>query len=264
MVTSDGGTQFTSHVFQNLSTEYGFRHRITDPHTPSSNGAAERAVRTAKWLLRQRDPHLALLNYRATPVEATGQSPARLLFGREIQTRLPRPRVVECQDSTLDAARRRDGEKKELQRRSFNKHHGARDLPPLRPGDVVRVRTRIDPDWRERVTVRERIGRRSYVVDNNRHTVRRNRGALRLSPEIEPPTGSSDLPVPLSVRPSPGVPESVRPSPGVPVGVSVRPSPTVSMPRPAISPPGQTSEPCPSAAASPSRTRSGRLYGSRS
>ena len=254
IVTSDGGTQFTSHVFQSLSTEYGFQHRVTDPHTPSSNGAAERAVRTAKWILRQRDPHLALLNYRATPVEATGQSPARLLFGREIQTRLPRPRVIEGQDSTLEAARRRDGERKQRSQESFNKHHGARDLPPLRPGDVVRVRTRIDPDWRERATVRDRVSRRSYVVSNEQHVVRRNRGALRLSPGTELP-GASDSPLPAGeARPSP---DALNP----PVSVSARQTPTVLVP--AASPLRRLPEPCPHVSESPSRTRSGKMYGSR-
>ena len=62
LVTTDGGTQFTSSLFTDFTSSYGFTHRVTDPHTPSSNGAAERAVRTAKWILRQKDPHLALLN----------------------------------------------------------------------------------------------------------------------------------------------------------------------------------------------------------
>ena len=88
LVTTDGGTRFTSSSFAEFTASYNFIYRITDPHTPSSIGAAERAVRTAKWILRQKDPHLALLNYRTTPVEATGYSPARLLMGPELQSRL--------------------------------------------------------------------------------------------------------------------------------------------------------------------------------
>ncbi|XP_043229573.1 uncharacterized protein K02A2.6-like [Amphibalanus amphitrite] len=43
LMTTDGGTQFTSSSFADFAASYGFTHRVTDPHTPSSNGAAERA-----------------------------------------------------------------------------------------------------------------------------------------------------------------------------------------------------------------------------
>ena len=244
IVTSDGGTQFTSQLFQDLSNQYGFQHRVTDPHTPSANGAAERAVRTAKWILRQRDPHLALLNYRSTPVEATGVSPARLLFGRELQTRLPRLRAaISGKSETLEAARRKDGENKRRYQEYFNRRHGARDLQPLQPGDAVRVRTSADLDWRERAQVRDRVGVRSYIVssEDTGRLLRRNRRDLRPAPSTSLPCREESVPTPLSPR-----------SPSVSVYAPPQ-SPSASVP-----PPNQS---VPVSAQSPSRTRSGRRYG---
>ena len=45
---SDGGPQFTSHQFQDFSTHWGFRHQVSSPHYPQSNGKAEATVKAMK------------------------------------------------------------------------------------------------------------------------------------------------------------------------------------------------------------------------
>lgn len=141
VVVSDNGPQFTSETFQSFSREFDFMHVTSSPHHPSSNGHAERAVQSAKAILQQKDPVLALLSYRTTPHASTGVSPAELLMGRRLRNTLT---TLNCNlsptwpDQTL--IQRRDAAAKQQHTFYFNRRHGVRNLPPLRPGDSVLVK----------------------------------------------------------------------------------------------------------------------------
>ena len=49
---SDGGPQFTSKQFHRFSARWGFRHCISSPYYPQSNGKAEATVKSMKKIIR--------------------------------------------------------------------------------------------------------------------------------------------------------------------------------------------------------------------
>lgn len=95
-LVSDNGPQYSSKEFAAFCDQWGIHHITSSPVYPKSNGFVERMVQTVKNLLRKseaagQDPYLALLSYRATPVDSNLSSPAKLLNNREYRTRTQLP-----------------------------------------------------------------------------------------------------------------------------------------------------------------------------
>nr|KAG5700576.1 hypothetical protein BaRGS_015372 [Batillaria attramentaria] len=85
VVVSDNAPNFASAEFADFAKSYGFTHTTSSPRYPQSNGEAERSVQTVKTLMKKaKDPSLALLMYRATPLQ-NGLSPAEILMGRKLR-----------------------------------------------------------------------------------------------------------------------------------------------------------------------------------
>ena len=53
VIVSDNGSEFSSQEFAEFAKEYGFKHIFSSPRYPQSNGLAERAVQTAKNLMKK-------------------------------------------------------------------------------------------------------------------------------------------------------------------------------------------------------------------
>ena len=69
VVVTDNGTQFSSQDFAEFASSYSFIHVTSSPKHPQANSEAERAIQTIKQLLKKnKDPYLARLMYRATPL----------------------------------------------------------------------------------------------------------------------------------------------------------------------------------------------------
>uniref|UniRef100_W5MUS1 Gypsy retrotransposon integrase-like protein 1 n=1 Tax=Lepisosteus oculatus TaxID=7918 RepID=W5MUS1_LEPOC len=96
-VVTDNGRQFTGQLFESFLTNCGIKHIRASPYYPRSNGKIERFHRYLKKALRavgtegqkwrEELPEI-LLAYRSTPHRASGETPANLLFGRDIRTKL--------------------------------------------------------------------------------------------------------------------------------------------------------------------------------
>lgn len=111
-IHSDRGTQFEASVFQRLCEELKIYKTRTTPYRPQANGKVERLNRTlVEWLRKflQTTPTTwecalpkVLMAHRSVVSEATGFTPFRLMFGREMRlgadvgTPLPRD---ECSPS---------------------------------------------------------------------------------------------------------------------------------------------------------------------
>ncbi|XP_054283452.1 uncharacterized protein K02A2.6-like [Macrosteles quadrilineatus] len=96
-VVTDNGTQFTSTAFQNYLKENGICHRTCAPFHPSSNGQAERFVQTVKKGLNsmvgergdiQTKIDALVTQLRKAPSSTTGMSAYKMMFGRDIRTKL--------------------------------------------------------------------------------------------------------------------------------------------------------------------------------
>ena len=174
VVISDNGPQYTSEAYAKFAKDYQFHHITSSPYFPQSNGEAERAVGTVKNLLKKSDDaYLALLAYRATPLQ-NGYSPSELLMCRKLRTTVPSThsqRVPKVPDSVT--LREKDKHLKIRQKQNFDSHHGVRELPPLAQGDTVWV-----PDRESEGTTQEEVAPHSYEVTTADGTYRRNRRDL--------------------------------------------------------------------------------------
>ena len=183
LLISDNGPQYVSNEFKEFAVKYNFKHTTSSPHFPQSNGLAERTVQTLKQLLsKSDDPYLALLVYRATPLQWCGYSPAQLLMGRNIRTNIPQATEQLIPQLPDYKKFRRDDQKfKQRQKANYDRRHRTRELPLL--PDHTRVW--ITTDNRHipgRVTSTAETPR-SYFVDTPSGTLRRNRGDLNVMPD---------------------------------------------------------------------------------
>ena len=91
---SDNGPEFSSLEFKQFAKQYQFQHLTSSPRFPQSNGMVERTVKTAKKLLKKayednKDPYLAILELRNTPIPGVGLSPTQLLMGHRTISIIP-------------------------------------------------------------------------------------------------------------------------------------------------------------------------------
>ena len=141
---SDNGRQLVSEEFENYLEQLGIEHARVTPKWAQANGEVERQNQSILKRLRiahaegrdwRKELQTYLLAYRTTPHATTGASPARLLFGRELRTKLPHLTAIPDDQEIRD----RDAEKKGSAK-LYADHKRRAEHSDTRPGDEVLVR----------------------------------------------------------------------------------------------------------------------------
>ena len=187
----DNGPQYSSTEMEQFALQYGFKLITSSPKYPQSNGFIERMVKTVKQLLSQAsDPTLALLSYRSTPLPWCRHSPSELSMGRCLRTRLPQTKEHFIPNwNYLTAFRKQEEVHKKKQRQAYDRRHRVKELPALPDNATVWVRTGKSAVPGKVITKVEQP--RSYLVETQAGTLRRNRTHLGKAPETLP-TDDSD------------------------------------------------------------------------
>ncbi|XP_070812547.1 vomeronasal type-2 receptor 26-like [Pituophis catenifer annectens] len=122
LIVSDNGPQFTANSFEMFLAEQGIRHALSALGKPSTNGLAERMVRSTKETLTRLGPGDIQANIdkllaiqHITPSATTHWSPAKLLMGRKLRSQLDRLHPQYSSEKPTDSTSRvrefQEGEK---------------------------------------------------------------------------------------------------------------------------------------------------------
>lgn len=200
MVQTDGGSQFTSTVCQGVE----FQHTISSPYNSRSNGKTESVVKIAKRILkRNKDPYMALLEWRNTPTEGRDSTPAQRLLARRTRAAVPvslKKLVPEAQTGMWES---KINQQKNIQAQNFR----GGLLPALRIGQPVLVQ---DVFTKKTQWSRGRcVNRLSYIVETEGRLLHRNRQLLRPS-ENQPESPPAEDHIPPEERLDPNTEETNR------------------------------------------------------
>ena len=103
-ITSDNSPQFSSEEFKEYLIENGINHRLVTPLHPAANGEVERQNISVMKRIRithaqsqdwKKEIRSYMFAYRTTPHSTKGVSPAELMFGRKLKTKLPQIEELE-------------------------------------------------------------------------------------------------------------------------------------------------------------------------
>ena len=165
-------------------------------------------MQTVKSLLeKSKDPFMALLSYRSTPLPWCGRSPAELLMGRNIRSTLPlTTESLVPHWPYLEDFRRANTSFKRKQKRDYDYRHRTKELPDI--PDDTKVWVTTDGHNTTGRTVTSGNTPRSYIIKTPNGEVRRNCGQLNVDPSSDTdntPTGT-ERQSPIRTRSKTGTP----------------------------------------------------------
>lgn len=186
-IVTDNGVQFKNIEFETFTASFGIKHVFSAPGFPATNGQAESAVKIVKKGIRavtcsqpNRDIKCVvnqfLFDYRTTPHTSTMESPAKLMFKRNIRCRFS----VIRPPSTLETI--------ENQQRKQVKNYNGSAVRPALVGDRVWARDYTNPNKKGWASgqLKEVLGKRNFLVqlDVNGRLIKRHIDQLRIAPQI--------------------------------------------------------------------------------
>ena len=148
-ITTDNGSPYFSDEMGKYAKKMGFKHHSVTPMDPQSNGFAENFVKSLCKLVHTstvegKDPRSTLntflLQYRSTPHATTEKSPAELLFGRKLKTKLP---FIDTKQESQDQQNLRQlHDDKKLRQKQYADHRRRAKTKEVCPGDQVLIKQR--------------------------------------------------------------------------------------------------------------------------
>lgn len=177
IIFSDNGPPYDSNEFAEFAKEYNISLKTSSPDYPQSNGKVESAVDAAKQILKKAtDQYAALMEYRASPITGIGKSPAELLFGRAMRTKLPcSAEMLNSKQSMTEVVREKMKINKDRQKHYYDRNAGP-ELPELEDGEEVHVRR--GKEWKPAKVIRKSEIRSYQIQPETGQEVRRNRRYL--------------------------------------------------------------------------------------
>ena len=174
-VVSDN-VPYNSFEYKEFSQQWNFDPIYTTPKYAQANGFGEKGVAIAKGIVsKSEDWQYGLLQYRNTPLPALGVSPAQLLFGRILRTKLP---ITESQlqQQFINPSTILQKKKMLVTKEEHYYNRTAHNLPALQKEDKVLVQQIPKGPW-QKGEVEAVNKNRSYLVhtDNDGYYLRNRR-----------------------------------------------------------------------------------------
>ena len=151
-IWSDGGAPYNGHEWDDWVTSWGSKPKKTTPYHPPANGMVERFNQNLKLVIHaataeNKDPveevKKCVAAYRNTPHRITGEKPSKLLYGRDIETKLPRISKT-IKGRHHENARRNERAAKTERKETFDKRKRVK-LVNIRVGDQAYIRLHTEP-----------------------------------------------------------------------------------------------------------------------
>ena len=167
-VITDNAQQFDCQAFSDFAKSWDFKHITSSPYYAQSKGLAESAVKCAKQLLEKTkrdnsDLYQNLLNVRKVPTDSQLGSPAQRLMSRRLRTAIPTSASLLKLSVNMQVTPQLEKRHKQ-QQTLYDK--SAMPLPPLKPGQVIRLQTPKGYD-KLGVVVSSSGDPKSYIVNVN-------------------------------------------------------------------------------------------------